>query len=253
MRIPTLPLSLMFIWRRRIIGFAVLSLLGGCGTPNGDFGEVQPYLVGDNVHDWVGPYATGSVASKFDLTDDERALRDLSYPLIEAPYQRQQWYAVLAESGWIKPDRRTVDHTLYAKCLLSFDFNSPSARYAQLTDDIRNDITRMPQFFETAGRVLDMDQKRQKSLAYISALPPKELQNAQRRMRENQSIVALVHAKLVQRVASYRYALERLVIAAPSPLAVDVERAVTQMQGVIERYRGPAATWVREQNLATAR
>lgn len=253
MRIPTLPLSLVFIWRRRIIGFAVLSLLGGCGTPNGDFGEVQPYLVGDNVHDWVGPYATGSVASKFDLTDDERALRDLSYPLIEAPYQRQQWYAVLAESGWIKPDRRTVDDTLYAKCLLSFDFNSPSARYAQLTDDIRNDITRMPQFFETAGRVLDMDQKRQKSLAYVSALPPKELQNAQRRMRENQSIIALVHAKLVQRAASYHYALERLVIAAPSPLAVDVERAVTQMQGVIERYRGPASTWVREQNLATAR
>lgn len=253
MRIPTLPLSLVFIWRRRIIGFAVLSLLGGCGTPNGDFGEVQPYLVDDNVHDWVGPYATGSVASKFDLTDDERALRDLSYPLIEAPYQRQQWYAVLAESGWIKPDRRTVDHTLYAKCLLSFDFNSPSARYAQLTDDIRNDITRMPQFFETAGRVLDMDQKRQKSLAYVSALPPKELQNAQRRMRENQSIIALVHAKLVQRAASYHYALERLVIAAPSPLAVDVERTVTQMQGVIERYRGPASTWVREQNLATAR
>ena len=46
---------------------------------------------------------------------------------------------------------------------------------------------------------------------------------------------------------------ERLVIAAPSPLAVDIERAVTQMQGMIERYRGPAPTWVREQNLATAR
>jgi hypothetical protein len=38
----------------------------------------------------VGPYATGSVASKFDLTDDERALRDLGYPLIEAPYDRQR-------------------------------------------------------------------------------------------------------------------------------------------------------------------
>jgi hypothetical protein len=253
MRIPPPPLSPVFIWRRRVIGFAVLLLLGGCGTPNGDFGEVQPYLVGDNVHDWVGPYATGSVASKFDLTDDEHALRDLSYPLIEAPYQRQQWYAVLAESGWIKPDRRTADHTLYAKCLLSFDFSSPSARYAQLTDDIRNDITRMPQFFETAGRVLDMDQKRQKSLAYVSTLPPKELQNAQWRMRENQSIVALVQAKLVERAASYHYALERLVIAAPSPLAVDVERAITQMQGVIERYRSPALTWVSEQNLATAR
>jgi hypothetical protein len=249
----TPPLTKAFIWRRRILSFALLSLLGGCGTTNGDFGEVQPYLVGDDVHDWVGPFATGSVPSKFDLTDDERALRDLSYPLIEAPYQRQQWYSVAAEYGGIKPDRRTQDHTLYAKCLLSFDFRSSSARYAQLSDDIHNDSTRMPQFFETAGRVLDMDQKRQKSLAYVSAVSPKELQNAQRRMRENQSTVALVHAKLTQRAASYHFALERLVITTPSPLAVDVERAITQMQGMIERYRQPAPTWVREQNLATAR
>jgi hypothetical protein len=82
------PLTRAFIWRRRVFAFAALSLLGGCGTPNGDFGEVQPYLASDGMHDWVGPYATGSVASKFDLTDDERALRDLSYPLIEAPYER---------------------------------------------------------------------------------------------------------------------------------------------------------------------
>jgi hypothetical protein len=253
MRHPLPPLSQALIWRQRILAFAVLSLLGGCGTPNGDFGEVQPYLVGDQVHDWVGPYATGSVASSFDLTDDERTLRDLSYPLIEAPYERQQWYAVAAEYGGIKPDRRTVERTLYAKGLLSSEFRSPTARYAQLTDDIRNDIARMPQFFETAGRVLDMDQKRQKSMAYVSALPPKELQNAQQRMRENRSIIALAHAKLTQRAASYHFALERLVIETPSALAVDVERAITQMQGMIERYRGPAPTWAREQNLATVR
>src|SRR3984957_10676158 len=106
------PLTQAFIWRRRILAFAALSMLGGCGTPNGDFGEVQPYLVRDDIHDWVGPYATGSVPSKFELTDDERALRDLSYPLIEAPYQRQQWFSVVAEYGGIKPDRHTADQTL---------------------------------------------------------------------------------------------------------------------------------------------
>jgi hypothetical protein len=151
------PLTRAFIWRRRVFAFAALSLLGGCGTPNGDFGEVQPYLVSDGIHDWVGPYATGSVASKFDLTDDERALRDLSYPLIEASYERQRWYSVVAEYGLVKPDRHTVDRTSYSKCLMASEFRSPSARYSQLDDDIRNDLTRMPQFFETAGRVLDMD------------------------------------------------------------------------------------------------
>jgi hypothetical protein len=151
------PLTQALIWRRRVMAFAVLLLLGGCGTTNGDFGEVQPYLVSDGIHDWVGPYATGSVASKFDLTDDERALRDLSYPLVEAPYERQRWYSVVAEYGLVKPDRRTVDRTSYSKCLMSSEFRSPSARYAQLDDDIRNDLTRMPQFFETAGRVLDIE------------------------------------------------------------------------------------------------
>jgi hypothetical protein len=31
-----------------------------------------------------------------------------------------------------------------------------------LIDDIRNDTTRLSQFFETPGRVMDIDQKRQK-------------------------------------------------------------------------------------------
>jgi hypothetical protein len=62
------------LWCCRVFALAVFSLLGGCA--NGDFGEVRPTLVSENIHDWEGPYATGSVPSSFDLTDDERALRD---------------------------------------------------------------------------------------------------------------------------------------------------------------------------------
>jgi len=280
MRNPPPPLTQALIWRRRVMAFAALSLLGGCGTPNGDFGEVRPTLVSDGMHDWVGPYATGSVPSKFELTDDERALRDLAYPLVDPPYDRQQWYSVAGEYGLYWPARGPAfDRTAYAKWLLSGDGpsplarysaklegvrhdvttflspheRSPSVRYARLMDDVRNDMTQLPQFFETAGRVLDMDQKRQKSLAYVSAVSKAELKNAQQRMRENESIVALVRAKLTQRAASYHYALERLVIATPSTQAVDVERAVNHLQGLITRYRGTAPTWMREQNLATVR
>jgi hypothetical protein len=240
-------------WRRYVFALAALSLLGGCGTPNGDFGEVQPYLVSDSVHDWVGPYATGSVPSKFDLTDDERQLRDLSYPLIEPPYLRQQWWSVLGEYGIIRPGRGP-DHGIYAKRLLASRYHSPLGRYAQLIDDVRNDVTRMPQFFETAGRVLDMDAKRRKSMAFVSSLPPAERKNAELRMNENASIIALVRNKLAQRVASYRFALERLVIETPSPRAVEAEQSrLRQMQAMIERYRQPAPTWQREQSLVSSR
>ena len=74
-----------------------------------------------------------------------------------------------------------------------------------------------------------------------------------RRMRENASIVTLVRAKLTQRAGSYRFALERMVIMTPSPQAVEVERAINQMQALIARYRSPAPPWVREQNLVTVR
>lgn len=247
------PLTQALTWRRHIFAAAAIALLGGCGTNNVDFGEVRPTLVRDDMHDWVGPYASADTPSAFALTDDERQLRDLSYPLIEAPYNRQQWYSVAGEYGVIRPDRATIDRGTYAARLLASRYHSPSSRYAQIGDDVRNDITRMPQFFDTAARVIDIDQKRQKSLAVVSVVSPGERHNAELRMRENSSIVSLVREKLMQRAASYRFALERLVIMTPSPQAVDVERAINQMQAMIARYRHPGPSWVREQNLATVR
>ena len=255
MRNPPPPATQALMWPRHVFIAATLSLLGACGTPNADFGEVNPTLVSDGMHDWVGPYASAArKASGFELTDDERALRDLGYPLIEAPYDRQQWYSVAGEYGVFRPNRGPAfDRTAYASRLLSSHDRSPAARYAQLGDDIRNDITRMPQFFETATRVIDIDQKRRKSLALVSALSPAERKNAELRMRENASIVALVREKLMQRASSYRFALERLVIATPSPQAAEVGRSLDQLQAQIARYRGLAPTWVREQNLVTVR
>ena len=69
------------IWRRYIFVAAALSLLGGCGTANGDFGEVRPTLVSDDIHDWLGaamPAPQSTLPSTFELTDDERQLRDLA-------------------------------------------------------------------------------------------------------------------------------------------------------------------------------
>jgi len=54
--------------------------LGGCVT-NGDFDRVRPSLVRDDMHDWVGREAIGSIGGKpsdYRLTDDERTLRDLA-------------------------------------------------------------------------------------------------------------------------------------------------------------------------------
>jgi hypothetical protein len=178
-------------------------------------------------------------------------LRDLAYPLIEPPFDRQQWYSVAGEYGLYRAN--SADHRKYFVRLESTWVRSPSSRYAQLIDDIRNDITRLSQFFETAGRVVDIDQKRQKSMTYISDLGKKERVNALRRMRENAHVVAIVQQSLADRVASYHFALERLVIITPSPQAIEAERSITMLQNHIVRYRYPAPTWTREPSLASTK
>ncbi len=94
------PLSLTRTVLRRIFFLATLGLLGGCA--NGDFGEINQTLVTDGIHDWLGRSSPAShpvPPSTFEYTDDERALRDNAYPLIEPPYDRQQWYSVAGEYG----------------------------------------------------------------------------------------------------------------------------------------------------------
>lgn len=235
---------------RPFFALIALTLLAGCGV-NSDFGEVNPTLVSDGIHDWVGRDAVAPrPPSTFQYTDDERAMRDLAYPLIEPPYDRQRWYSVAGEYGFIRASSR--DHGKYAHRLMSDHYRSPSARYAQLIDDIRNDGTRLSQFFETAGRVIDIDRKRQKSLAFVSGLSKPEYVNALRRIRENAHVVSIVRLSLLDRVASYRFALERMVIATPSTQAVEAERSLNHLQAEIARYRTLPPTWVREPSLASS-
>jgi hypothetical protein len=224
---------------RLLAGLALLILLAGCGT-NGDFGRVRPTLVNDDTHSWMGMAAARGPSSdlpwQHGLTDEERRLRDLAYPIIEPPYNRQQWYSVLGEWGvgnrdWPYPDRST-----YASRLFTTAYRSQTARYNRLMEDIRNDVTRLDPFFATARYVIDMDRRREQALAYVSNLTAEERDNTLQRMAENRNIVRWVEGSLHERVASYRIALERMVIAAPSPVAVDAERALSLLQQRISGY-----------------
>jgi hypothetical protein len=238
-------------FRRHVILLATFGLITGCA--NSDFGRVNQTLVTDGIHDWIGRDAppAKSQPSSFEYTDDERALRDNAYPLIEPPYDRQQWYSVAGEYGLIKFN--LADHSKYLDRVMEECHRSISAVYARLIDDVRNDTTRLPQFFETAGRVMDIDQKRQKSLAYVSALDKEQRANALRRIRENVHVVDIVRVSLANRVVSYRFALEHLVIMTPAVQAVEAERLLNQLQVQMARYDTLPPTWVREPSLASAR
>ena len=241
-----LPPTRFPVWR--LAAFAALTLLSGCA--NGEFGEINPALTYPGIHDWLGRDNGKRPVepSAFEYTDDERALRDNAYPLIEPPMDRQRWYSVAGEYGRYQSNPADVQN--YFRRLMDDPHRSPASMYARLIEDIRDDTTRLAQFFETAGRVIDIDQKRMKSLNYISGLGPLERQNALRRVRENAHVLDLVRLSLSDRVAAYRFALERLVLTVPSTTAVDAERVLNQLQYQITRYQNLPPTWQREPSLA---
>jgi hypothetical protein len=207
--------------------------LGGCS--GGDFGRTRQDFLNDDMHRWIGGEATSSVglrASQFQLTDNERLLRDLAYPLIEPPHSRPAWKSVFGDYASLpSPWRQTpvFERTAYGRTLIDEPHRSHSSRYAQLMEDVRDDITRFEPFFADAVRVIELDKKRNASLAHISELSPRERADAVARMQENSLIVQWVQQCLERRIASYRWALERLVLQAPDNLAADADRLIGEL------------------------
>ena len=225
-------------WRRCLGSIAVIVLhaaVTGCAL-NTDFGRVRPSLVTDDMHAWVGEEAAaqhGIAPSTYPFTDDERLLRDLAYPLIEPPYERNRWYSVLNEYGLnriFQPDWYDYDPLAYGNQLYSSRYRSATARYNKLNDDVRNDVERTEPFFILARRVIDIDRIRERSLGHVTVVPPEGAANARSRIAENALIVAWVQQSLADRAAAYQAALERLLVATPTPMAVEVERSITLMQ-----------------------
>ncbi len=225
--------------RRRASALPIAALLGvalaGCSSI-GDFGRLKPSLVTDDIHDWVGQEAAvraGAPISAAHLTDDERLLRDLAFPLIEPPFDRQRWNAVVYEYGLDRKFRRELwidDPTVYYAHLEGSFVRSTAARYNRLSDDIRNDIVSIDPFFAVARRVVDLDRRREASMHAVADLSPAEASDAQARIGENALVIAWVQHALVERCASYRFALEHLAVVEPQAAAADVDRALTQLQ-----------------------
>ncbi len=225
---------------RRICALALALLLGACSA-NGDYGRLKPGLVADDIHAWVGRDAARAAyipVSSYPLTDEERLLRDLGYPLIEPPFDRARWYSIVNEYGvshafgW-----PGYDIARYGDRLLWKDYRSASARYARLNSDIRNDVVRIPDFFMTARRVIDLDRKRAASFPFVTSISPDEKLNATARIAENELVVAWVQGSLVERSLAYCNALQRLVVATPSPMAIEVERSLTLLNTRIAENR----------------
>lgn len=203
--------------RAMCLGFLLL----GTAACAGDFGRPRYPWLQEMADKAAGPIEqrAGAPVSEFPLTDEEKQLRKFAENLLAPPFEREPWYQSAPPS----------DHKRYAAFIVEYPFRSSTARYARIIDDIRNDLDRMGPFFSAAGRVADLDRKRSKSLKFVSGLTEAELANTRARIEGNIAVITMVHDALGERVRGYRYALERLAIALPSPMAAEVDRLWNQL------------------------
>jgi len=220
---------------RRLVFCIALAIAAPGATQAGDFGRPKPSLLEGLIPPqfWKGPVAG---YSSYPLTDLELELRDRSYVLIRLNEPRGNWNIYIAGFGithLFPPAYTYYDYTEYARMLLWTPARSEASSYNRLIEDMDSDGRLIGPFVAVACAIADLDLKRESSLAYVGDLVEGEVVNAFGRIRENRLVTAWVHRALHWRLASYRYALERLVIAVPSGRAVEAERALVRFQALV--------------------
>ena len=229
-------------WRAAAASFAFALALPGL-VQAGDFGRPGPSLLDGLIPKqfWKGPVWS---QSSFPLTDLEEQLRDRSYALIRPNEPRGKWNIYIAGfqlAHLFPPDIERYDRTEYARMLLWTPSRSEASLYHRLIEDLDADGRLTGPFVAVACAVADLDLKRERSLVYVGELSEGEAGNAVGRIRENRIITAWVQRALHWRLASYRYALERFVIAVPSGLAVEAERALGRFERIVLEADVPLA------------
>jgi hypothetical protein len=214
----------------RLLAIAALILATLLPAAAGDFGRPSRSVLEDLIprQFWKGP-VTGY--SSYPLTDLEEELRDRAYALIRPNEPRGRWNLILLEfhiAQVLPPSATSFDVTAYGRMILWTPGRSEASQYQRFIDDVIADTQLVGPFVVIACKVADMDAKRERSLQFVTAAQPDEVENAVGRVRENKMTTAWVRQAMFDRIASYRYALERLVIAVPSKLAIDAERALVK-------------------------
>jgi len=213
----------------------------------GDYGRPTDSIFVDEFFPWLKGEVlgfTGFATAAAPYTDDELQLRDQAYAILLPPDVRRRSLLTVAGVDFVElwnllaVESRPFDVRSYADSLISKPYRSSTARYARLIDDIRADAGRAGPFFALAYRVLDTDRIRLESFQYVR-IGPDNFELARIRIGENRRLIAEVYQRFRERIASYRYALDTLLVLTPSPFAVEAERALRVLEALFAQLTGP--------------
>lgn len=223
---------------------ALLFILGGCAPPVGDLGRPQRNLINDGLMPEIGSYAAalrGEHVSWFHLTDDEIELRDRARRFIMPAHERA-WFErevqELARTRIIPVAWQVQSPAHYHAALLSDRFRSEHSRYRRLAEDAVADMALVRPFRRLAERVAGSDKARLATVALSPNIHPPAPRHALARVAENEGLAAWVRERLRYRLASYRYALDNLVVELPSAESIHAERAILALEAELRALDG---------------
>ncbi len=205
---------------------ALAIVLAGCLRPTGDFGRARPSFVNDQIAPMIGlasASARGEAVSLYNLTDDERELRDLSWSIVRPPHARDWVHGAAAElerTRLLGPVDLYLDPRAYYGILRLERYRSSEARYARVADDALADAEAVRPFYAAACRVFAADEERLNVANRLQNITENSARLAANRVEENRNVVAWGWRALQFRLAAYRYALDRLQIETPSMIRV---------------------------------
>jgi hypothetical protein len=214
----------------------------------GDFGRPADSPFVDEFLPWLkGGWLdlTGKAIPSAPYTDDEKMLRNRAYVILLPIEQHERSLLTLAGADFvelwnlIRDEPAVYDVRSYGDWLVARPYRSHTARYAQLIDDIRADTALVRPFFATAHRVFDADGVRRQSFRFVAPHLSGKIEIAERRVEENRRLVAEVYRRFRERIASYRYALETLLVLTPSPAAVEAEKMLYLLEERFGRVTAP--------------
>lgn len=204
--------------------------LAGC-VETGDLGRPKQSFWNQTVLPAVGVVSSvgrGQPLSRFAYTDDEDELRARAWKLVMPAHELSYFERLLTEfvrTNILPKEALTPNPPGYLSALRWEGGRSPSSRYSRLTEDILAQRALLPLFCSLAARVFSADETRLRAMPFVHDLTDEERAQAKFRVSENRALVVWVSQSFHNHVASFRHALEHLVVESPQQQAIEAERA----------------------------
>jgi hypothetical protein len=206
----------------------IATILAAC-SPTGDFGRPQLDLapLGSTISVDSESRAWWYTDSRPNLTEQERELRNRSWHFLDRRRPLRQ--------------DAVPRFDVSAYYLRLVDRRPPDASWAKLLGDVRTDVRLGNAFFAVAARVQKIDRLRAAALARPTQASLDASDNLVARMAENAGLIGAVERSLVNRIASYEYAAERLTAEAPCAEERNVRAALRSLARTLARTPAPRA------------